>query len=54
MTLLRAVVNCQNHVLRSTFPPVVVRNPDLKPRPHDFQLPRRDRDDRKSYLARLI
>ena len=29
----------QNRVLRSTFPPGVVRSHDLRPRPHDFQMP---------------
>src|SRR6218665_2686142 len=39
MTLLRAVLNCQNHILRCTFPPVVIRSHDLRPPPHDFQFP---------------
>src|SRR6218665_1149251 len=37
MTLLLAVINCQNHFLRSTFPAVVVRSHDLRHRTHDFQ-----------------
>ena len=45
MTLLRAVMNCQNHELRSTFPPVVVRTQDLGPRPHDIKLLPGHRDD---------
>ena len=42
VSLLRAVGNCPNHVLRSIFPPVVERTYDRRPRPHDYQLPQRD------------
>jgi len=31
MTLLRAIINCPNHAMRSTFPPIVVRWSRLKP-----------------------
>ena len=49
--LLRSVVRCRTHVLRSIFPPTVVRHHDLRPRPHDFVLPLKD--DR-NYIPRIL
>jgi len=40
--LLGAVVVNSNHVLRLLFPPILVRRPGLRPRPHDFTLPLKD------------
>ena len=40
--LLRSVMRSKTHVLRSVFPPTNIRHHDLRPRPHDFQLPPKD------------
>jgi len=42
VSLLRAVGNCPNHVLRSIFPPIVERAYDMRPRPHEYQLHERN------------
>ena len=41
--LLALVVLRPHHVLRPLFPPVIIRRPGLRPRPHDFVFP--DKDD---------
>src|SRR6218665_310138 len=51
VSLLSAVGNCPNHVLRSIFPLIVERTYDLRPRPHDYQLP--ERDDR-NFINRVF
>src|SRR6218665_3997454 len=40
--LLGAVVVNSNHVLHPLFPPILVRRPGLRPRPHGFILPLKD------------
>ena len=49
--LLRSVIQCKTHVLRSVFPPSNIRCHDLRPRPHDFQLP--PKDD-KNFIPRIL
>jgi len=51
VSLLRAIGNCPKHVLRSIYPPIVERTSDLRPRPHDYQLP--ERDDR-NFINRVL
>jgi len=51
VSLLSAVGNCPNHVLRSIFPPIVERTYHLRPRPHDYLLP--ERDDR-NFINRVL
>jgi len=38
-------------VLRPIFPPLIARQPGLRPRPHDFTLP--DKDD-KNFISRVL
>ena len=51
VTLLCEVCNYPNHVMRSIFPPSVEWTDDLRPRPHDYQLP--ERDDR-NFIIRVL
>jgi len=40
-----------HHVIRPLFPPVIIRRPGLRPRPHDFVLP--DKDD-CNFIPRIL
>src|SRR6218665_1257168 len=51
--LLTAANQRHYHVLRSLFPPVITRHPDLNPRPHDFSLPYKD-DHNYIKLSRVL
>ena len=51
VSLLRAVGNCPNHVLRSIFPPIVEKAFDLRPRLHEYQWS--ERDDR-NFMNRVL
>src|SRR5688572_23044896 len=49
--LLQAIVWNANHVLRGLFPPVARRRYDLRPRPHDFELPPKDE---QNFVPRVL
>ena len=49
--LLASVVLRPHHVLRPLFPPVTIRRPGLRPRPHNFVLP--DKDD-CNFIPRIL
>jgi Reverse transcriptase (RNA-dependent DNA polymerase) len=49
--LLRAVISHDSHVLRGLFPPRVQRTYSLRPRPHNFELPKKDD---KNFIPRVL
>src|SRR6218665_2298026 len=49
--LLCKVKNNEYHVLRPLFPPLAQRSHSLRPRAHDFVLPRKDD---KNYIPRIL
>ena len=40
--LLASVISRPDHVFRPLFPPIIIRRPGLRRRPHDFSLPPKD------------
>ena len=49
--LLQAVTRCEHHLLRGLFPPKLQRRHNLRPRPHDFELPAKDT---KNFIPRVL
>src|SRR6218665_2155645 len=49
--LLASVALRPHHFLRPLFPPVIIRRPGLRPRPHNFVLP--DKDD-CNFIPRIL